>query len=90
MPEARRITRARARDLGSLILKYTRRHLPSDIVGKKRRSHEPERIDTDHGRLVGLLRIVPVSLLALFVASFFWDFEGLTTSFFGKVLPMKS
>ena len=89
LPEARQITRARARDLGTLLLKYTRRHLPSDAVGERRRDRGPERMDTTHGRLVGILKIVPISLLALFAASFFWDFEGMSTSFFGKTLPLE-
>jgi uncharacterized membrane-anchored protein YjiN (DUF445 family) len=89
LPEARRITRARARDLGTLLFKYARRHLPSDTAKDGTSDREPERIQTSHGQLVGLLRIVPITLLALFVVSFFWDFQGLSLAFFGDILPLE-
>ena len=36
-----------------------------------------------------MLRGVPIVLLGLFVTSFFWDFDGLSTTFFGSVLPLE-
>jgi len=46
-------------------------------------------MDTNHGRLVSVLKIVPIILVALFVTSFFWDFDGMSTPFFGKTLPLE-
>ncbi|MFV1979950.1 MAG: DUF445 domain-containing protein [Rhodothermia bacterium] len=89
LPEARQISRARARDLGTLLLKYARRHLPSDAVDERHTDREPERMDTNHDRLIAVLKIVPISLLALFATSFFWDFDGMHTSFLGKTLPLE-
>ena len=89
LPEARQITRARARDLGTLILKYGRRHLPADAQPQDAQQSQPVRPDTGHGRLVYVLQIVPVLLLALFATSFFWDFEGLTIDLLGKVYALE-
>lgn len=89
IPEARQLTRARARDLGALVLKYARRHLPPDSGEDRAEGPEPQRIDTGHTRMVAILQIVPITLVGLFVTSFFWDFDGLTTTLFGRAFALE-
>lgn len=89
LPEARQLTRARARDLGSLMLKYGRRHLPSEPVGDGPSQPAPDRVDTGHTRLLLFLQLVPLTLAVLFATSFFWDFDGLTAVVLGRSLPLE-
>lgn len=43
----------------------------------------PPRQTTEHPWLMKLLLVVPYLLLAVFITSFFWDFDGMSTSVFG-------
>ncbi len=73
IPEARQITRARARDLRGLITRYARKHLPPREVEKKV-PPEPPRVTGAHARLLPYLRLFPWLLAATFGVSFIWDF----------------
>lgn len=88
VPEAKARTKARARDLGSMLTRYVRRHLPPPTP-KQERSTEPPRMVGTHARWLPILRIVPVALVVLFVASLAWDFEGISVAAFGRSLPLE-
>ncbi len=87
LPEAREITRARGRDLRTLLGKYVRRHLPPPKPPPTRITEPPRAVGT-HARLLPLLRFIPSLLVVLFAASFAWDFPGVTAEAFGYRLPL--
>lgn len=88
IPEAKRITRARARDLAALLMKYGRRHVPEGAGDDLADNEEPDKASTGHGKLLWLLKVVPICLLLLFAISFGWDFDGMTVEFFGRTLAL--
>src|SRR5690606_16247736 len=73
--EAKVLTRTRARDLRQMLGRYVRRHMPP-LPQKQGGVPEPPRVVGTHARLLPYLRLVPILLVALFVVSFFWDFNG--------------
>ncbi len=75
--EARAVTRARARDLRALVGAALRRHLPP-AVPRERAAPEPPRVEGSHAGALRVLRLVPWALGSLFVASFAWDFRGVS------------
>lgn len=87
IPEASAVTKARARDLRSLIAKYVARHLPpappSETVVP-----EPPRTVGPYARLLPLLALTPWLLGGLFVTSLLWDFPGWTLSLAGYELEL--
>jgi len=87
IPEARALTRVRARDLRTLFGKYIRRHLPPKRTPEER-IQEPPRIVGAHARLLPILRVIPWILTALFGLSFVWDFPDLTLTLLGKSLAL--
>ncbi len=87
IPEAKQITRARVRDLRSLIAKYGRKHLPEKVPVVKLAA-EPPRVVGAHARLLPYLRIFPWLLAAAFGASFLWDFPESTVSVLGYELSL--
>jgi len=87
LPEAKALTRARARDLRELLRKYVRRHLPPKKP-KPERLTEPPRAVGAHARLLPVLRLVPTLLVALFGFSFVWDFPGVSVTAFGRALAL--
>jgi len=88
IPEARALTRVRARDLKSLLGKYIRRHLPQKPAPEDR-IVEPPRLVGAHARLLPILRVIPWILAALFGLSFVWDFPGVTLPIFGKTVVLE-
>lgn len=88
IPEARQITRSRARDLRALLGKYVRRHLPA-VPERKASDESPPGLTGSHATLLPLLRLIPVTLLLLFGFSFFWDFTGITFAVFGSVFVLE-
>lgn len=87
VPEARAITRARARDLRALLATYVRRHLPPPRV-RERAVGEPPRHVGVHAAILPVLRWIPWILALLFLASFAWDFDGLSLSVGERVLRL--
>jgi uncharacterized membrane-anchored protein YjiN (DUF445 family) len=88
VPEARAVTRARARDLRALVATYIRRHLPP-VQAEKAPAPEPPRTVGAHAALLPVLRVIPWLLAALFLGSFAWDFDGVVLSPFGRVLELE-
>lgn len=87
LEEAREVTRARARDLRSLLTRYAKQHWPSS--SKPASAEEaPPRATGAHARLLPLLRLVPWALALLFAVSFAWDFPGMTASLWGYELTL--
>lgn len=86
--EAKRVTKARAEDFKSLVAKYIKAHLPISS-GSGKVSREPIRMEGKHASLLPLLSIIPWGLLVCFVASFFWDFDGMEASVFGSVYALE-
>jgi hypothetical protein len=82
IPEARQITRARARDLRALLSKYVLRHRPPSAP-KPVVEMEPPRLTGAHAKLLPILRVIPASLVLLFGFSFVWDFTGISFTLFG-------
>ena len=87
LPEAKALTKARARDLRGLLRKYVRRHLPPPKP-KPERVTEPPRAVGAHARLLPVLRLVPALLVVLFAFSFVWDFPGVSAIVFGRTLAL--
>ncbi|MDX1429643.1 MAG: DUF445 family protein, partial [Rhodothermales bacterium] len=75
LPEAKEITKARVRDLRSLITRYGRKHLPPRPPAREP-IPEPPRPEGTHARLLPFLRLFPILLGVGFVVSFFWDFPN--------------
>jgi len=88
IPEAREVTRARARDLRGLLGKYVRRHMP-ERASTTAPIPEPPRAVGAHARLLPILRTIPAVLLVLFGISFLWDFPGLSFSLGTLTLPLE-
>lgn len=80
--QARALTRARARDLRTLVSKYIKRHLPEEESAAGESTDPPRMVGT-HARLLPYLQIIPWILAALFGFSFYWDFPGATINLFG-------
>lgn len=87
IPEAKQITRARVRDLRSLISKYGRKHLP-ERVPEIKVAPEPPRVTGAHARALPFLRIFPWLLFIAFGVSFLWDFPDAIVSLFGFELRL--
>jgi uncharacterized membrane-anchored protein YjiN (DUF445 family) len=89
LPEAKRITRERARDLGGLIVKYARRHFPEMDKRPEAETEAPPKMTGTHAVALRFLRVIPVILGALFLASFFWDFDGISADVFGRLVQFE-
>lgn len=87
IPEARAVTRARARDLRALVGTYVRRHLPPPSA-EARAVPEPPRTTGSHSRIMPVLVAIPWILAGLFLLSFAWDFDGMSLSIAGRVLVL--
>ncbi|MFQ5570349.1 MAG: DUF445 domain-containing protein [Rhodothermales bacterium] len=85
--EAREVTRARVRDLRTLLGKYVQRYLPEPSPPGESVA-EPPRLVGSEAKALPLLRLIPASLAVLFALSFLWDFPGVTLSLFGYQLAL--
>lgn len=74
---AKRTTKEHARHLWHIIKRHTR---ISDMARPPVSKKQPERKTTYSNTLISILSAVPYLLLLLFTASFFWDFDGLSTT----------
>ncbi len=84
---ARALTKARARDLRTLLGTYVRRHLPEPAPPPEGAPEPPRTVGT-HAKALPYLRIVPVVLAVLFAVSFVWDFPGVVLTAFGYTLAL--
>lgn len=89
IPEAKAVTRRRAHDLGLLVARYVRRHLPKREPAARAPVPEPPRLQGRLGQVLPVMRLIPWVLGALFALSFVWDFPGMTVELFGRVLPIE-
>ena len=89
IPEAKAVTRRRAHDLGLLLARYVRRHLPPREPAAPPAVPEPPRLQGRLGQILPVMRLIPWVLGALFAVSFAWDFPGMTAGLFGRVLPVE-
>lgn len=89
IPEARAVTRRRAHDLGLLVARYVRRHLPPRPPAAPPRVPEPPRLQGRLGQILPVMRLIPWVLGGLFALSFAWDFPGRTVELFGRVLAVE-
>jgi uncharacterized membrane-anchored protein YjiN (DUF445 family) len=85
--EAREVTRARARDLRTLLGTYIRRHLPEPPPAPEQEP-EPLRVHTG-AKALPYLRVIPWALGLLFAFSFVWDLDGITLTAFGYTLGLE-
>ncbi|GAB5517816.1 MAG: DUF445 family protein [Rhodothermales bacterium] len=88
LPEARQLTRARARDLRSLVTRYVARHMPTPPP-KADAVEAPPRLVGGHAKLLPLLQLIPAVLGVLFIVSFWWDFNGVVLAPFGYSLELE-
>jgi uncharacterized membrane protein YheB (UPF0754 family) len=89
IPEAKAVTRRRAHDLGLLVARYVRRHLPKRPPATPSPVPEPPRLQGRLGQVLPVLRLIPWVLGVLFAVSFAWDFPGASVDLFGRVLPVE-
>jgi hypothetical protein len=89
IPEAKAVTRRRAHDLGLLVARYVRRHLPKRPPAAPAAAPEPPRLKGRLGQILPVMRLIPWVLGALFAVSFVWDFPGAAVELFGRVLPVE-
>lgn len=87
IPEAKERTYARGRELGRLVSRYVRKHLPKRPAPTPA-STEPPRLAGNYARLLPLLQLIPTALLILFGISFFWDFPGVAFKAFEQDLAL--
>ena len=84
---ARELTKARARDLRTLVGKYVVRHLPEEPP-KPEAVTEPEQAESTGSKALPYMRIIPWGLGLLFAFSFLWDLDGIVLRAFGYELPL--
>jgi len=89
IPEAKAVTRRRAHDLGLLLARYVRRHLPKRPPAAPATAPEPPRLKGRLGQILPVMRLIPWVLGVLFAVSFAWDFPGASVELFGRVLPVE-
>ena len=85
--DAKALTRARARDLRTLLARYIRRHLPP-MPQAAPPPVEPPRAVGSHARLLPFLQVIPWLLAALFAVSFLWDFPAAGITIWGYTLEL--
>ena len=81
-------SKIRLRDLGGLLLKYGKKHMPSVPARSAPVGTEPPRMVGTHAHMLRYLRWIPIALTALFLLSFIWDFPGATLSLFGTIFTL--
>lgn len=89
IPEAKAVTRRRAHDLGLLIARYVRRHLPPRAPSAPPAVPEPPRLQGRIGQILPVMRLIPWVLGAVFALSLVWDFPGQTVALFGRTLAVE-
>lgn len=84
---AKQKTREHARHLWQIVARHSRIDelaKPSSVAKK-----QPERKKLYSSTLINILSAVPYVLVIIFGVSFFWDFEGIATEFWGLTLQFE-
>jgi uncharacterized membrane protein YheB (UPF0754 family) len=89
IPEAKAVTKRRAHDLGLLLARYVRRHLPPRAPAAPHVVPEPPKLKGRLGQILPIMQMIPWLLGVVFAASFVWDFPGASVDLFGRVLPIE-
>jgi uncharacterized membrane protein YheB (UPF0754 family) len=84
---AKEKTRAHVRNLWQIVRRYTRIDNLTRTTTQTRQ--QPERKQRYSNTLISVLSAVPYLLVVLFVLSFFWDFDGLSTTVWGRSLQFE-
>ncbi|MEL6616815.1 MAG: DUF445 family protein, partial [Bacteroidota bacterium] len=74
--KAKEATKARARDVASLIVTYGKAHLPERTPAPKAEPTGPPKLKGRLGQILPVLRTLPYILAVVFALSFWWDFPG--------------
>ncbi len=85
---ARAVTKARAKDLRTMIGKYVVRHLP-ETPPQAQVVTEPARVEVAGSKALPYMRVIPWALGLLFAFSFVWDFTNVSLQAFGYTLPLQ-
>lgn len=88
IPQAKALTKEKARDLRVLLARYVRRHLPPPSPPVAH-SVEPPKVQGTYASVLKFLRIIPLFLGLVFALSFFWDFDGMRISVLGYVASIE-
>ncbi|MEM1117438.1 MAG: DUF445 family protein [Bacteroidota bacterium] len=85
---AKEATRSRGRELVQLVVTYGKAHVPEAEPKPAVADTGPPRMVGRVGQLIPVLRVVPWLLAAVFVGSFWWDFDGVRLGVFGQELEL--
>ncbi|WP_412060894.1 DUF445 domain-containing protein [Rubrivirga sp. IMCC45206] len=85
---AKSVTKDRGRELVQLVVRYGKDHLPPETPREPVPDTGPPRMVGRVGQLIPFLRVIPYGLAALFVASFWWDFPGMSVGVLGADLAL--
>ena len=89
IPEAKAVTKRRAHDLGLLLARYVRRHLPARAPAAPHVVPEPPKLKGRLGQILPIMQAIPWLLGIVFAVSFVWDFPGASIELFGRALPIE-
>ncbi|WP_412069790.1 DUF445 domain-containing protein [Rubrivirga sp. IMCC43871] len=85
---AKSVTKDRGRELVQLVVRYGKDHLPEEAPREAVPDTGPPRMVGRVGQLIPFLRVIPYGLAVLFVASFWWDFPGMSVRVLGQELAV--
>ncbi|WP_445665005.1 DUF445 domain-containing protein [Fodinibius sp. AD559] len=83
---AKNKTREHARNLWHIVSRYTR---IEDVTTTSQPHKQPERKQLYSNTFISALSVIPYLLVLLFGLSFFWDFDGLTSTVWGRPLQFE-
>ena len=83
---AKKKTKEHAQHLWQIVSRYTQ---IKDLTKKRSHQQQPVRKQIYSNTFISALSIIPYLLVVLFGVSFFWDFDGLSTSFWGRTLQFE-
>ncbi|MEM6326474.1 MAG: DUF445 family protein [Bacteroidota bacterium] len=78
--QAKQATRDRARDVADLFVTYGKAHLPERTPRPATEPQPPPKLKGRIGQIIPFLKVIPWVLAALFVGSFWWDFDGVVVA----------
>jgi uncharacterized membrane protein YheB (UPF0754 family) len=83
---AKKKTKEHAQHLWQIVSRYTQ---IKDLTKKRSHQQQPVRKQIYSNTFISALSIIPYLLVVLFGVSFFWDFDGLSTSLWGRTLQFE-